>query len=250
MSPHTPPTEPPCGVIELRQYTLHPGQREALIALFDHAFIAPQEAAGMAVIGQFRDLADADRFVWLRGFADMASRAQALGAFYGGPVWQAHRDAANATMVDSDNVLLLRPAWPGAGVPLLGRPRPAPGATAAAGNVEIRTFSLSQPASDALLALCRDTVSGLLVQSGARALGWYVTEPAPNNFPRLPVRTGEQVLVSLALFDNLAALDAAATCGAWDRLTEVLREPGLLRPADILRLAPTACSALHTADQP
>ena len=40
----------------------------------------------------------------------MASRAQALQDFYGGPVWKAHRETANTTMVDSDNVLLLRPA--------------------------------------------------------------------------------------------------------------------------------------------
>ncbi len=64
----------------------------------------------MKVIGQFHDSEDPDRFVWLRGFSDMPSRGQALEAFYGGPVWKAHRDAANATIVDSDNVLLLRPA--------------------------------------------------------------------------------------------------------------------------------------------
>ncbi len=62
------------GVIELRRYTLHPGHREILIRLFDREFVEPQEAAGMRVIGQFRDLSDPDRFVWLRGFTDMSSR--------------------------------------------------------------------------------------------------------------------------------------------------------------------------------
>ena len=50
-------------VIELRQYTLRPGQRDSLIALFDREFIETQEAVGMQVLGQFRDLDDADRFV-------------------------------------------------------------------------------------------------------------------------------------------------------------------------------------------
>ena len=36
----------------------------------------------------------------------------ALASFYGGPVWTAYRDAANSTMLDSDNVLLLKPARP------------------------------------------------------------------------------------------------------------------------------------------
>ena len=102
-------------IVELRQYTLHPGARETLIELFDREFVETQEACGMKVIGQFRDLDDPDRFVWLRGFPDMPARARALAAFYGGPVWKAHRNAANATMIDSDNVLLLRPVAPDAG---------------------------------------------------------------------------------------------------------------------------------------
>jgi len=79
-----------------------------LIDLFDREFIESQEAPGMPLFGQFRDLDDPDRFVWLRGFADMPSLATALGAFYDGPVWQAHREAADAAMLDSDDVLLLR----------------------------------------------------------------------------------------------------------------------------------------------
>jgi hypothetical protein len=53
-------------------------------------------------------LDDPNRFIWLRGFADMTTRAQALHVF-GGPFGK-HREAANETMIDSDNVLLLRPA--------------------------------------------------------------------------------------------------------------------------------------------
>src|SRR5262249_42411830 len=71
-----------CPVVELRQYTLVPGQRETLITLFEREFIETQEATGMIVIGQFRDLNKPDRFVWLRGFADMNSRAHQLEEFY------------------------------------------------------------------------------------------------------------------------------------------------------------------------
>ena len=73
-------------VIELRQYTLHPGKRDVLIVLFERNFIEPQEAAGARILGQFRDEDDANRFVWLRGFRDMPSRAEALQSFYGGRV--------------------------------------------------------------------------------------------------------------------------------------------------------------------
>src|SRR4029453_799553 len=101
-----------CPVVELRQYTLHPGQRDVLIDLFDREFVETQEAEGMRVLGQFRDLDNPNRFVWLRGFSDMPGPAHALCAFYGGPAWKAHSKAANATMVDSSNVLLLRPTRP------------------------------------------------------------------------------------------------------------------------------------------
>jgi NIPSNAP len=75
-----------CRLIELRQYTLHPGQRDVLIDLFDREFVETQEAVGMAVIGQFRDLDRPDRFVWLRGFKDVEARGQGLAAFYDGPL--------------------------------------------------------------------------------------------------------------------------------------------------------------------
>src|SRR5262249_55011585 len=101
-----------CAVVELRQYTLKPQQRDVLIDLFDEHFVESQEALGMTVIGQFRDRGNADRFVWLRGFRDMESRNEHLAAFYEGPVWSAHRTEANNTMIDSDNVLLLKPARP------------------------------------------------------------------------------------------------------------------------------------------
>src|SRR5260370_37736534 len=71
-------------VVELRQYTLRPGQREVLIDLFDREFVESQEAAGMAIVGQFRALDEPDRFVWRRGFPSMPAPAQALASFYGG----------------------------------------------------------------------------------------------------------------------------------------------------------------------
>jgi NIPSNAP len=98
-----------CGVVELRRYTLHPGMRDTLIELFEREFVETQEAVGIDVRGTFTDVDAPDSFVWLRGFADMRTRGAALQAFYGGPVWAEHGNAANATMIDSDDVLLLRP---------------------------------------------------------------------------------------------------------------------------------------------
>ena len=115
-------------IVELRRYDLVPGSRDTLIDIFDRRLIEGQEAEGMTIIGQFRDLDDPDSFVWLRGFADMETRRKALDGFYSGPVWLANRDAANATMLRFDNVLLLRPATADGGFALDVADRPPRGA--------------------------------------------------------------------------------------------------------------------------
>lgn len=234
------------GVVELRQYTLHAGHRDELIALFERELIEPQETLGMLMMGQFRDLDKPDRFVWLRGFRDMASRAPTLAAFYGGPVWQAHRDAANATIVDSDNVLLLRPAWPGAGLTTRER-QPAGAASSPAGFIDATVLHLREPASLALLNFCRDVMSPTLQRGGAQAQGWYVSESAPNNFPRLPVREGERVLIGFAVFADGAAHEAFVSSGVWAREVEPTLAGWLSRTAECLRLTPTARSAIHAS---
>src|SRR5689334_4014713 len=61
-------------IVELRQYTLHDGQRDTLIDLFEHQFVESQEALGMKIVGTFRDLDRPNRFVWIRGFTDMDAR--------------------------------------------------------------------------------------------------------------------------------------------------------------------------------
>lgn len=157
--------------VELRQYTLHPGARETLIALFEREFVTGQEAVGITLGGRFRDLDDPDRFVWLRSFPDMAHRRRALEAFYTGPVWRAHREAANATMVDSDDVLLLR----------------GPGFTPEPGLREV------------VATVCHPSDAAAFEAYAARWLGpretLHRTEHAENDFPQLPVRTGEDVRV-------------------------------------------------------
>ena len=232
-----------CPVVELRQYTLHPGQRDVLIDLFDREFVETQEATGMTIIGQFRDLDDPDRFVWFRGFSDMPSRAEALKSFYGGPVWKAHREAANATMIDSDNVLLLRPARPESGFALGGRTRRG-GRT----DVIVATiYSFDTPVGDDFIDFFVREVGPLVTGAGASIEGTFVTERSPNTFPALPVREGEDVFVWVARFPDRSARDrhAAALAGSarWREVSQSL-ERRLSAPPHTLLLSPTTRSLL------
>jgi NIPSNAP len=238
--------KPDSAIVELRQYTLHPGKRDVLIDLFDREFVETQEAVGMTVMGQFRDLDDPDRFVWLRGFRDMETRAKGLAAFYGGPAWQTHRDVANTTMIDSDNVLLLRPAWPGAEIDVDIRRRAALNTAMPGGLIDASIFYLKEPASPVLLAFCREHMQAVLIAGGAKKLSWYVTESSPNNFPKLPVRENEMVLVGFALFDDVTSFEKFARSGTWDREIARTLSQWLSRAPESHRLTPTARSAIRT----
>jgi quinol monooxygenase YgiN len=223
-------------VVELRQYTLRPGQRDALIELFDRELVESQEAEGMAVVGQFRDLDDPDRFVWIRGFDDMPSRARALAAFYGGPAWKAHRAEANATMIDSDNVLLLRPVNAQSGFPAPPAARLPAGATPAGpSRILVTLYYRDQPFDQAFAGLFDRQARPALIEARATPLACLQTEHAENTFPALPVRAGENVVASLARFPDEARLDAY-----------VRQAPMLTAGApQQLRLAPTARSLLR-----
>ena len=248
-NPDAQPTETCCPIIELRQYTLHPGQRDVLIDLFDREFVESQEALGMKVIGQFRDLDNPNRFVWLRGFRDMPSRGQALNAFYGGPVWKAHREVANATMIDSDNVLLLHPATPTSGFSFGNRERPRMGSNEARSELIVATiYYFNAPVDAAFLQFFEKTVKPAVTGSGATVLAYFVTEHSENTFPALPVREGENVFVWFARFNDPAAYErhiaALTQSPPWrDEISKELNRR-LKRAPEILKLSPTTRSRL------
>jgi hypothetical protein len=56
LAPEATTSETWSPIVELRQYTLYPGQRDVLIDLFEREFVEHQEELGIRAIGQFRDL--------------------------------------------------------------------------------------------------------------------------------------------------------------------------------------------------
>jgi quinol monooxygenase YgiN len=248
-NPDAQPPQTCCRIVELRQYTLHPGKRDVLINLFDREFVESQEALGMKVIGQFRDLDNPNRFVWLRGFRDMPSRAKALQDFYGGPVWKAHRKAANATMIDSDNVLLLYPATPTSGFSLGNRERPRPGSPEARNELIVATiYYFDAPVDAAFVQFFEKNVKPSVTGSAAAVLAYFATEHSENTFPALPVREGENVFVWFARFNDAAAYErhiaSLTQFPPWrDEISKELAR-WLKREPEILKLSPTTRSLL------
>ncbi len=238
-------------IVELRQYTLHPGQRDTLIDLFERHFIESQNEVGMDVLAHYRDIDDPDVFVWFRGFRDMVSRGECLSAFYiDGAAWRMHREAANATMLDSDNVLLLREARAGSGFAPASQPRAAIGTSPAAPPlVVVTTYSFAEAADADFIDFFESTLVPGITAAGAKLLAAYATEQSANNFPRLPVREGENVFVWVAQFDSQAgyeryrrAIDASPH---WRDAVQPELSRRLIAPPAVRRLAPAARSLVR-----
>ena len=238
-------------IVELRQYTLHPGKRDVLIDMFDAHFVEPQESAGIDVIGQFRDLDDPNKFVWLRGFPTMDVRARGLTEFYYGPVWKAFRDAANETIIDNDNVLLLRPVHPESSFLIEHDERAPAGSRGDGKGLIVATVYHLDPTAEKqtdFVAFFERKLVPLLTRAGVRVIASFVPEPAANNFPRLPVREGEHVFVWFSRFHDTAAFDrseaALAEMPQW-RDSVAVELSAMVREPQRLRLKPTARSLLH-----
>ncbi|TDD70417.1 NIPSNAP family protein [Jiangella aurantiaca] len=237
-----------CPIVELRQYTVYPERRDDLITIFDREFVESQEVLGMRLIGQFRDLDAPNRFVWIRGFADMATRHEALTAFYSGPVWKRHGAAANATMIDVDDVHLLHPVDAGSGFPFPGvggdvaAARPPAGATLTPSSL---VSVVVYPVAGDVREFGRFFAAEIEPALGVTPLARLETDRSPNTFPGLPVREDANAFVWAARFDDAAA--QAEHTAAWESRTALRAELDrrLSAPPVALRLAPTARSLLR-----
>jgi len=179
----------------------------------------------------------------------MPLRAQALKDFYGGPIWKAHREAANATMIDSDNVLLLHPAAPTSGFFLESKTRPPEGSNEIRTELIVATiYYFNAPVDPGFVEFFEKRVKPAVIGSGATILAFLVTERSENTFPALPAREGENAFVWFARFDDAPAyeryLAALTQSPRWhDEISQELARR-LNREPEILKLSPTTRSLL------
>jgi peptidase M1-like protein len=238
-------------VFELRQYVLHPGQRDVLVAVFDDNFVEGQEAVGMRIIGQNRDLDDPDRFVWLRSFSDMQSRQDALTTFYSGPVWKTHGRLAAGTMVDSDNVLLLRPLRPNTAFAPSSIKLPPAGTRGPGKGVLVASIVyVERNTPREFGGFFEQQLQPRWEQAGGAVIAQLVSEHSANTYPALPVRDKENVFVWFSLFPDQAAVDkqqqALAQSMEWREAIGALTA-WTHHKIETLRLEPTARSRLQAS---
>ena len=187
-------------VVELRRYTVAPGQRTRFATWFDAYFPEAFEQLGAMVFGQFLERDDPGHFLWLRGYHDINARPIVNSAFYYGPLWKEHRTKVNAILPDSDNVLLLQPL-PGQSIPVLPAVDPVDEPQGADGIVIAQLLPVVAGRETEIAAdFVRYRVDGV------RPAGVLATLDVPNNFPQLPVREDGPWLVWLGIARDEEAL--------------------------------------------
>jgi hypothetical protein len=192
-------------VIEFRRYTIKAGEREHFIQYFEAFFPEAIEQLGALVLGQFAEREDASHFLWLRGFHSTYDRPVVNSAFYFGPLWREHRTTLNDLMVDSDNVLLLRPLHADRGPLVLPVVDPVSEAAGATGIVVTQIFPIKKQTDEHYVSKV-DEILASYRAPGVREAGILITLEAPNNFPQLPVRTDGPYLIWIGVVKDDATL--------------------------------------------
>jgi hypothetical protein len=229
-------------IVELRRYTVSPGQRARFAAWFDAYFPEAFEQLGAMVFGQFLERDQPDRFVWLRGYHDMLDRPVVNSAFYYGPLWREHREKVNAILPDSDNVLLMR-SIPGHPVPVVPAVDPVDEPGGAHGILVVQLLPVRAERADAL-ATALAAASAAYPRDGVLPAGLLQTLDAPDNFPQLPVRTDGAWIAWIGVVRDAGALARLeqAMDGAEQRLDA---DGGLRAPAERIVAMATPRSRLR-----
>ena len=213
-------------VIELRRYIIKDGEREKFARYFETWFPEAFQQLGAIAFGEGLERDNDTWFTWLRGFRDMPARAETNTAFYYGPVWKEHRNTLNGLMIDSDNVLLLRPLNPESGVPVLPAVDVVKENNGAQGIVVMQVFAVEQGGVETF-AERAENIFAKYRDAGIREAGVLVTLDEANNFPQLPVRTDGPYLVWLGVARDKAMLETFE--GLVERSFSELKTTELLR---------------------
>jgi hypothetical protein len=230
--------------IELRRYTIKEGRREDFARYFDGYFPEAFQQLGAIAFGEFFERDKVDGFTWFRGFHTMDDRAKVNSAFYYGPVWKEHKKTLNDLMIDSDNVLLLRPLNAQTEIPVLPAVDPLREPEGAQGIVVAQIFAVKPGSIESFAAKAEAVFMGYRTE-GLREAGVLVTLDAPNNFPQLPVRTDGPYLVWLGVLRDKQVLEERLR-SAIDRSNQTFAATGLLRaPPEVVVLTPSKRSRLR-----
>jgi hypothetical protein len=238
----------PFEVIELRRYTIKPGQREHFAQYFETYFPEAFQQLGALAVGQFFERDKQDQFLWLRAFHDMDERAKANSSFYYGPVWKEHRSTLNALIADSDNVLLLRPVSAERPVTVLPAVDPVAEPDGARGIAVAMIYPVQAGRAEQFARDSEPTFAQFRA-AGVREAGLLCSLDAANNFPQLPIRTDGAFVVWLGVMPDEPALTRTFLPLDESSRRPMAQSPLLNGPIERVVVTPTKRSRLRWIPQ-
>jgi hypothetical protein len=231
-------------VIEFRRYIIKEGEREHFAQFFESFFPEAFQQLGAIAAGSFFERKNPSGFTWIRGFHTIEDRAIANAEFYYGSVWKEHKKTVNDRIVDSDNVLLLRPLSSDRGITILPAVDLITDADGAQGIVVAEIFAIKANSVEAFANAAEPTFAGYRA-AGVREAGVLVTLDVLNNYPQLPFRTAGPYLVWLGILKDNQMLENDFNPLA-ERSRQSLSATGLIRATpELVVLDPTHRSRLR-----
>ncbi len=198
-APMKPNTE--IAVLELRNYLLKPQKLEPFQSLFNEQFVGPMNDLGGYTVGQFRLEGERDRFVWMRGFANMRTRVKFLNDFYfASPAWKKYKAEANGMMINSDNVYLLRPLSENG--KLSDKSSVAKSDLEKKRAVVVVDLYVCNSSHEQVIELFKSKYLPRVKASGVFDTSLWVSEMTENDFPQLPVFQDKNLLVMMTAFQT------------------------------------------------
>lgn len=93
---------------ELRQYRMHPGQRENWVKFMEEEIIPFQASKGMTIVGSFISPEEDDLYIWVRRFEDEGERERLYKAVYDSDHWKQVIGPKIPAMMDRERMKVTR----------------------------------------------------------------------------------------------------------------------------------------------
>lgn len=94
-------------IVEMRTYILKLDMRARFLEIFRTKSIPEHRRLGMKILGPYLSIDDPDRFFFMRGFPDLASREPMKATFYEGDLWKRELESVLMPMIDKYEVVLV-----------------------------------------------------------------------------------------------------------------------------------------------
>jgi hypothetical protein len=227
-------------VLEVRNYLVREGRRNDFIDLFQANFTASQNELGGYIVGQYRVSGANNNFLWMRGFEDMGARSKFLNDFYyHSPHWKQNKSAANAMLLNNDNVQLLRPLSlkeslsAGFDTKWFAREK----------GIAVIDLFTSNTKLQKLIEFMTAKYDRLLDKEQKANTSFWISEPTHNDFPALPVFQDKNLLVRITFYKSEADHHTKMT-GIDSKMTDELKTEmaDLVTIKTTLVLTPTPAS--------